>query len=70
VIEALSKDFLNYINVQNLLLLDENGTEMKNLEINENLDSGQLFRYNSILTNEKKAGSVQVDIIDPNTNHS
>jgi len=35
---------------------------------NDNIDCGKVFKYNSILINEKKVGSVQMEIIDPNSN--
>ena len=53
VIDALSKDFLEYINILDIQLIGEQGVVIKEISQTDNVANGEIYTFSAILSNEE-----------------
>ncbi|TNV84285.1 hypothetical protein FGO68_gene9917 [Halteria grandinella] len=68
VMESIQKDFLEYLSVEEALILDNTGSVIKSLPQNLSFATGDKFQYLDILPQESKdPHSLKLTVYDPNT---
>ncbi|TNV84379.1 hypothetical protein FGO68_gene3317 [Halteria grandinella] len=68
VMDSIQKDFLEYLSVEEALILDNTGSVIKSLPENLSFATGDKFQYQDILPQESRNPySLKLTVYDPNT---